>query len=176
MDLGFVGFFNTYNSNYVQVRRGRQFAVRPGAEGWSRGWWILSMAQIEAALAASAASTFCALADVVLQLQGMSIGGSLSSAGVAVYLAFEESTAFEPARLAKIGFQNCSSADVQWCRYVDDILSFSYTLCSRCLSIFFVRSILKSCRRCTPLICMLEGRARGYCLSSILMDLIFLGP
>ena len=95
------------------------------------------MAQIEAALAASAASTFCALGDVVLQLQGMSIGGSLSSAGVAVHLAFEESTAFEPARLAKIGFQNCSSADVQWCRYVDDILSLSYTLCSRSLSIFF---------------------------------------
>ena len=56
---------------------------------------------------------------------------------MAVHLAFEESTAFEPDRLAKIGFQNCCSADVQWCRYVDDILSFSHTLCSRCLSVFF---------------------------------------
>ena len=124
-------FVGSYNSTFVQVRRGRQFAVRAGTEGWSRGWWILSMAQIQAALVASAASTFCALGDVVLQLQGMSIGGSLSSSAVAVHLAFEESSAFEPDRLAKIGFQNCCSADVQWCRYVDDILSFSHTLCSR---------------------------------------------
>ena len=130
-------FISSYNSSFIQVRRGRQFAVRPGTEGWSRGWWVISMTQIQAALVASAASTFCALGDVVVQLRGVSIGGSLSSSAVAVHLAFEESTAFDSERLAAIGFQNCGIADVQWCRYVDDILSFSRTLCSRCVSVFF---------------------------------------
>ena len=94
------------------------------------------MSQVGAALAASVASTFCALGDMVLQLGGMSIGGSLSSPAVAVHLAFEESAAFARERLENIGFVGIDSSDVQWDRYVDEILSFSFTLCSMCLSIF----------------------------------------
>ena len=69
------------------------------------------------------------------ELTGMAIGGSMSSAAVSARFAHEESRAFShhlPDR-----FQNLSAADVQWARYVDDVLSFSLTVCSGCLAAFF---------------------------------------
>ena len=121
----------------VQIQRSRKFMYKLGAESWSRGWWVLTLDQIGAALRAAASISFAYLGDAVFEMHGMSIGSSMSGSAVSVHFACEEATAFAPERLARAGFRGCTPADVQWCRYVDDVVSFSRSLCSTCLGLFF---------------------------------------
>ena len=80
---------------------------------------------------------FACLGDAVFEMHCMRIGSSMSGSAVSVRFACEEATAFAPERLARAGFQGCTPDDVQWCRCVDDIVSFSRSLCSTCLGLFF---------------------------------------
>ena len=124
-----------FHVEHVQVRRGRVFAYRLGTEGWSRGWVVLTFQQVGKALRVAASTTLCSLGDVLCELSGMAIGGSCSSPAVAVRFAHEESEAFTVRRTPK--FSAVGPKDIQWCRYVDDVLSFSRTVCSGCMGEFF---------------------------------------
>ena len=130
-------FVERYGATVVQIQRSRKFAYKVGSESWSRGWWVLSLDQMGAALRAAASMSFACLGDAVFEMHGMSIGSTMSGSAVSVRFACEEAAAFAPERLARAGFQGCTPDDVQWCRYVDDIVSFSRSLCSTCLGLFF---------------------------------------
>ena len=125
----------TFSTQFVQVRRGREFAVKLGNANWSRGWVVLTLAQIGTALVAAAGTTLCALGSTVIELCGMSIGGTLSASAVAARLTHEEEFAFGAHQPGP--FASLTSADIQWVRYVDDILSVSLSVCSGCLAVFF---------------------------------------
>ena len=133
------------------------------------------MTQVQAALVASAASTFCALGDVVLQLRGMSIGGSLSSSAVAVHLAFEESTAFDSERLAAIAsrivvLQMCSGAGMLMISCLLVAL-YVHVVCRCSLAHYTPKNFLKS----SPRTLLLEIHAIGYFSSSTSVGLILPG-
>ena len=137
----------------VQIRRGKRFQFRVGHRPWSRGWWCLTLSHLQKAVLAAASATFTMLSDLVLELDGMSIGGSLSSSAVGARFAYEESKAFRSAKHLAAGFGHLTSADIDWLRYVDDILACSQTVCSQCMSLFFkllfeepVSDVYKSCQ------------------------------
>ena len=109
----------------IQVKKGKRYGSRPGDGAWTRGWWKLSLSELGAALASAASGTYAALGDLVLELQGMCIGGPLSSAAVSTRFFAEE-------------FQSTIPADrLRWHRYVDDVLGFSRCLCGGCVEKHF---------------------------------------
>ena len=99
--------------------------TRIGSEAWSRGWWILSLDQLGTALSAASTGTWASLGDVIVELDGMCIGGPLSSAAVATRFFQEELAAKIP------------STQLQWKRFVDDLLAVSRCICATCLEKFF---------------------------------------
>ena len=94
---------------------------------------MLSLLELGRALLAAAATTFAILGDVVVELNGMSIGGAMSSSAVSTRLAHEESQAFVSDRHRGAGFSHYSKRQVNWFRYVDDLLGASSCLCGCCL-------------------------------------------
>ena len=81
----------------------------------------------------AASSTFAMLGNAVVSLDGMSIGGAMSSAAVSTRFAEEESKAFVGKKHVDAGFGALSPKDVAWIRYVDDILAASNSICGSCL-------------------------------------------
>ena len=111
----------------------KKFRCRYGTGGWTRAWWVLTLEELGKALLAAAATTFALLGDVVTELNGMSIGGAMSSSAVATRFAYEESKAFVSAHHRSAGFDTLSRKQVDWLRYVDDTLGASSCLCGTCL-------------------------------------------
>jgi len=130
-------FTQRFAKTKVQVKKSKKFEYRLGAVPWSRGWWLLDLDHLSRALVMSAAGTFALLGDTVVLLHGMSIGGSMSSSAVAVRFAAEEGMAFKSQQHKAMGFDKLDDRDVQWLRYVDDVLAASRTVCSSCLGQFF---------------------------------------
>ena len=130
-------FQSQWNSNVVQIKRGKRFEYRVGPVPWSRGWWLLNLEQCGKALMAAASVTLAVVGDVVAQLHGMSIGGSMSSSAVSVRFATEEAVAFKSPSHVSGGFGGLGKQDVNWLRYVDDVLAASRCVCSVCMERFF---------------------------------------
>ena len=118
-------FRTKFNTTAVQVKRGKACVTRIGSAGWTRGWWILNLDQLGAALSAASSGTWASLGDVIVELDGMCIGGPLSSAAVATRVFQEELEAKVP------------STQLQWKRYIDDLLAVSRCICATCLEKFF---------------------------------------
>ena len=94
-----------YNTNHVLVRRGPRYQAKIGGTHRSRGWWVLSLDQMAAGLQAAALGTFVFAGNLALQMHGMSIGGAMSSAAVAVKLGCEEALGFrDRGRFHTLGF------------------------------------------------------------------------
>ena len=130
-------FTATHSTQYVQIRRGRKYESRLGSRPWNRGWWVLHLRDIGKALLAAVSATLVVLGSTVLQLHGMTIGGSMSSSAVAVRFAQEESQAFVCPAHVQADFHKLQRSDIRWLRYVDDLLSASRTVCASCLQRFF---------------------------------------
>ena len=130
-------FEEKHGTSVIQVRKGKRFCDRIGARPWSRGWWLLKLDDLSKALLAASSGTVATLADAVVELDGMSIGGTLSASAVAVRLAAEESEAFTLPSYVAAGFEKLTASDLGWLRYVDDILACSKTVCSCYLALFF---------------------------------------
>ena len=124
-----------HGSKHILVKRGRSFMARIGTRGWSRGWWAIHLEHLGRGLLAAASATVACLGDLTVEMEGMSIGGSMSGAAVAVRLAAEELEATS-TRMRSLGFQ-VSSGSLGWLRYVDDVLACSYQYCSSCQEVFF---------------------------------------
>jgi hypothetical protein len=77
----------------VLVKRGRRNQTRHGQKGFSRQWWSLSQEMLLRALVVTTTLTMVTLGSIVMVLNGLSIGGVMSAAAVAVRLASEELTA-----------------------------------------------------------------------------------
>ena len=121
-------FETQFSTQFVQIKRGKKFEARLGSESWSRGWWVLSLKQLSSALHAATMGTYAAIGNLVVELDGMSIGGVMSNAAVSTRFAFEES--FNPHQGA-----------IDWLRYVDDVLGFSRCMCGSCLQSFFFQNL-----------------------------------
>ena len=117
-------FETQFSTQFAQIKRGKKFEARLGSESWSRGCWVLSLKQLSSALHDAAMGTDAAIGNLVVELDGMSIGGVMSNAAVSTRFAFEES--FNPHR-----------GTIDWLRYVDDVLGFSRCMCGSCLQSFF---------------------------------------
>ena len=126
-----------FATDVVQIRRGKRFESRVGGTPWSRGWWLLKLHELSRALLAAASLTLAVLGDTVVQLHGMSIGGSMSSSAVSVRFAEEESRAFQGQSCCLPGFEAVQRGDLYWLRYVDDVLAASRCICAGCLERFF---------------------------------------
>ena len=96
---------------------------------------MLSLEQLGAALSPASSTTYAALRDVVLELEGMCIGGSLSSSAVSTQLYYEEF------------FCDVPPEQVQWHMYVDGLLAVSRCFCGRCLEAI-CRKLLAECSKC----------------------------
>ncbi len=121
----------------VQIKRGRKFQSKIGSQGWSRGWWALSLQVLGAALQAAANGTYGSIAGIVAELRGMSIGGAMSSAAVSVRFAAEELSGFASSWAKQHEVSSTLNESVlNWIRYVDDVLCTSYQVCSGCLGRF----------------------------------------
>ena len=83
-------FQEMHSTSCIQVAKSKRFQYRVGARPWSRGWWILKLGDLGRALVTTTAGTVATLADVVVELHGMSIGAMMSASAVAVHLAGEE--------------------------------------------------------------------------------------
>ena len=109
-------FSKKFGTSQVQIKRGKKFDYRIGPRPWSRGWWLLSLDQLAKGLVSAASATMAVLGDVVLELHGMSIGGSMSSAAVSVRFAEEESEAFQSSMHRALGFHTLDASDIRWVR------------------------------------------------------------
>ena len=100
---------------------------------------------------AAALGTFVFAGDLALQMHGMSIGGAMSSAAVAVKLGFEEAKGFsDQKRFQAVGFPAGNiEKESGPRRYVDDVLGASYMYCSGCLLVALRASTRRSCRLCS---------------------------
>ena len=130
-------FRRAFNTDVVQIKRGKRFEARIGARPWSRGWWLLKLDDLARALLSATSLTLAVLGDVVVQLHGMSIGGSMSSSAVSVRFGYEEARAFSGDQCILPGLSMLRRGDVGWLRYVDDILSASRCVCACCMERFF---------------------------------------
>ena len=79
-----------YQDNNVLVARSRKNNVKHGQKGFSRDWWGLTQGALLRSLLVTAMMTMVALGNIVLVLDGLSIGGMVSAAAVAIRLAAEE--------------------------------------------------------------------------------------
>ena len=152
----------------VQIKRGKRFEARIGARPWSRGWWLLKLDDLARALLSATSLTLAVLGDVVVQLHGMSIGGSMSSSAVSVRFGYEEARAFSGDQCTLPGLSMLRRGDVGWLRYVDDILSASRCVCACCMEHFFTAVLfffLSLCQSCTLRAEMLQSHVYGYTLN-----------
>ena len=85
---------------------------------------MLWLKQLSSALHAATVGTYASIGNLVVEMDGMSIGGVMSNAAVSTRFAFEES--FNPHQGA-----------IDWLRYADDVLGFSRCMCGSCLQSFF---------------------------------------
>ena len=80
-----------FDSVHVDVHRGRkEHSRRAAASGWSPSWWRLSLQEITTAVTAFTWMTLATVAGCTMQLQGVAMGGVLSSFLVAVILCVRE--------------------------------------------------------------------------------------
>jgi len=118
-----------YQDNNVLVARGRKNKVRHGQKGFSRVWWGLTQGALLRALLVTAMMTMVAHGNTVLVLDGLSIGGMVSAAAVAIRLAAEE------AQSASLRGEYLDHVEKQrrmsWLRYFDDLISVSYRVCCK---------------------------------------------
>eukprot|EP00927_Polykrikos_kofoidii_P058377 TRINITY_DN5285_c0_g1_i1.p1 TRINITY_DN5285_c0_g1~~TRINITY_DN5285_c0_g1_i1.p1 ORF type:complete len:1325 (-),score=85.31 TRINITY_DN5285_c0_g1_i1:1897-5871(-) len=126
-----------HGSDRILVRRGRRHLTKAGKTGFGRGWWSISVEQATRALKAATHLTLVQFGDVVLEMAGLAIGGNLSSGAVAVRLADEENRTSPDDR-----------RHIAWCRYVDDIIAFSYDTCCGCQTRFFQETFVESVSTC----------------------------
>ena len=72
------------------MRKGSRYHVKAGTSAWSRGWWAFSCYSLRRVLGAATSMTVVMLGSMAVELLGLSIGGSVSSAAVATRFAVEE--------------------------------------------------------------------------------------
>eukprot|EP00971_Amphidinium_carterae_P074780 1477735-Amphidinium_carterae.2 len=134
-------FKDKFGTNKVLVRRGKRDFVQPEQRRRAgRGWFRLSLDAVTVALHSYGAMNFVCVAGIVFQVVGLPIGGVVSTAALAVFLGYLETTWYD-----RVGFPpRCVSAlqcnaCVTWLRYVDDILGFSTMYCGHCLYNYLCR-------------------------------------
>ena len=127
-------------STSIFVQKSKAFAFRiPRDHAWSRGWWAFSLTLLGSCLHAATVLSFACLSTLVIKQHGLAIGGILSSAAVSVVLGYEEALVLEGSRQIP-GFPMSGKEAVLrrifWCRYVDDLLAFSFCYCPSCIGAF----------------------------------------
>eukprot|EP00959_Pyramimonas_sp_CCMP1952_P067377 1406257-Pyramimonas_sp.AAC.1 len=109
------------------------------ARSWSRAWRALPLETLRRTLLAGLACSFVVARNLVCELLGLCIGGSISSAAVSVRLAHEEFLML--GNVAKLGALDFWSyppigAALKWRRHVDVQMSFRLCYCPACMKIF----------------------------------------
>ena len=107
-----------FSSNYILVRRGRRELCNLG-----RGWQSLTTLVLARALFSFASVSLVMLGSMMWQIQGIPVGGVMSSAAVAVVLgAAELGWIGQHDEQLRLGFQGASSPK----------LHFVEEVCGRC--------------------------------------------
>ena len=73
----------------VLIAKGKRFRAMAGTGKWSRAWCALPMDMLTRALQVAITCSFVCVGQLVFELLGLCIGGSLGGAAVAVKLAYE---------------------------------------------------------------------------------------
>ncbi len=96
-------------------------------------WWAFSGQQMTAASLASTTLTSVCLCSLALRLDGMSIGGVMSAACVAIRLAAEQRDCMVVGAASLHPVRN-GCYIMEWLRYVDDVVTLSHQLRCTCQS------------------------------------------
>ena len=130
------------SSSRILVKRGPRCEVRHSSRSYSRSWFCLHPDQIIRAVLASTLLTLSCCAGIVFEMQGMAIGGVMSSACVTIHLFMSEYKRISSLRPGNTEFPFVGASilsAVSWLRYVDDVIAASTVYCSVCIDAF-VRS------------------------------------
>ena len=126
-------------SNAILVRKGPQERVQVAEQGFSNGWWHLPLSVLARALIAFTLMTVVLAVGRLYVLQGICIGGVMSSAAVAVSLGGQEHRWFDLGGHRRLGFPlgpGPVRTYISWRRYVDDCIAISKCFCSECVLVF----------------------------------------
>ena len=126
-----------FGTDAIYVRKGRACAVCVSRSCSGTRWWRITADMCSRGLLAASLMTLAVLGDVVAEMSGVAIGGTMSSAAVSVALAGEEHVFEGNADLLREhGFHIGAgplSLFISFRRYVDDIIAASRHYCGHCL-------------------------------------------
>ena len=127
----------------VLVHRGKAGRAKVDCEWAGRDWWGISLAAMVRAIFAFVHVTLVALGAMAWAMNGLPVGGAMSSAAASILLGYYDVRWLDSAsrpRQASLGF-HLPATDMQsvinWCRCVGDILAVSSCLCGDCLCACF---------------------------------------
>ena len=125
-----------YGECPVHVQKGKACKVQHGRRKWSRASWAITLDAIHRAVVATTSLSLVAFGSFIFRTLGISIGGTMSSACVAVHLGDEEYRGKRFLESPEGPFPELRGSTVvkqfSWRRYVDDVLSVSRRMCTDC--------------------------------------------
>ena len=125
-----------FSSEMILVRKGNTDIAKVTRGSYGNGWWMLTLPQLHPALVVFTMATFVTVVGRVYLLQGICIGGVLSSAAVAVALGAHQFSWFRLGGYRRLQYPIDPwgpKACITWRRYVDDLIGCSRMLCARCV-------------------------------------------
>jgi hypothetical protein len=129
-DLACLRYSAAGHGPFISVGLGKKLDIKPGISQFACGRWNFRLAALRASVWAGLCLQFSAVGDTPVRQDGQSIGGIFAKAALSILAGMLETLwATSAAHRHALGWHH----DVRHfsiCRYVDDVLLLTRTLCS----------------------------------------------